>query len=94
VVPKIKGQVLIAHAENDWDIPYTHSEALFNAFLEPLLPSVKLPFNPAALSKEEWSAFTTQIQARNAKRDEIVATTNFPHFGTISEFTEGGRNIV
>ncbi|ESK91229.1 abhydrolase domain-containing protein 12 [Moniliophthora roreri MCA 2997] len=94
VVPKIKGQVLIAHAENDWDIPYTHSEALFNAFLEPLLPSVKLPFNPAALSKEEWSVFTSQIQARNAKRDEIVTTTNFPHFGTVSEFTEGGRNIV
>ncbi|KAK7056629.1 hypothetical protein VNI00_002346 [Paramarasmius palmivorus] len=94
VVPKIKGEVLIAHAENDWDIPYTHSEAIFNAFLEPLLPSVKLPLNPAALSKDEWSAFTSQIQTRNTKREEIVSTTKHTHFGTIQEFKQGGRNIV
>ncbi|KAL0066206.1 hypothetical protein AAF712_006831 [Marasmius tenuissimus] len=94
VVPKIKGQVVIAHAENDWDIPYTHSEVLFNAFLEPLLPSVDLPPKAAALSKDEWSSFTNQITARNAKRDDIVTTTNFPYFGSVKEFSEGGRDIV
>ncbi|KAG7088624.1 hypothetical protein E1B28_012597 [Marasmius oreades] len=94
VVPRIKGEVLIAHAVNDWDIPYTHSEVLFNAFLESHLPSVELPSNPAALSKEQWSRFTNQITARNAKMDEIVDTTNFPYFGTVKRFSEGERDIV
>ncbi|KAF9267591.1 alpha/beta-hydrolase [Marasmius fiardii PR-910] len=94
IVPRIKGEVLIAHAANDWDIPYTHSEVLFNAFLEPHLPSVQLPSNPAALNKEQWSTFTNQITARNAKMDEIVETTNFPYFGTVKKFSENERDIV
>ncbi|KAL0578946.1 hypothetical protein V5O48_003037 [Marasmius crinis-equi] len=94
IVPRIKGQVLIAHAENDWDIPYTHSEVLFNAFLEPLLPDVSLPSNPATLNKDEWSAFSNQITSRNAKRDDIVTKTTFPYFGTVQEFSEGGREVI
>ncbi|THV03860.1 alpha/beta-hydrolase [Dendrothele bispora CBS 962.96] len=87
-VPKIKGQVLIAHAENDFVIPYTHSEVLFNAFLEPRLPSVKLPRNPASLTTEEWSSFTSQISSRKERREEIVATTKIDNFGTVEEFAD------
>ncbi|TEB30787.1 alpha/beta-hydrolase [Coprinellus micaceus] len=32
LVPDIKEDVLIAHAEDDWDIPHSHSDALFDAF--------------------------------------------------------------
>ncbi|KAF5330257.1 hypothetical protein D9758_014440 [Tetrapyrgos nigripes] len=95
-VPRIKGQVLIAHAENDFVIPYTHSEVLFNAFLEPLLPSVKLPRNPASLTTDEWASFTSQLSLRKESREEIVATTKIENFGTIEEFadTDGDRDVV
>jgi abhydrolase domain-containing protein 12 len=36
LVPDIKSNVLIAHAEDDWDIPHSHSTSLFEAFIGPL----------------------------------------------------------
>ncbi|KAF9074506.1 Alpha/Beta hydrolase protein [Rhodocollybia butyracea] len=95
LAPQIKGQVLIAHAENDWDIPYTHSEILFNAFLEPLLPAVDIPSDPVSTTKEDWSAFTAQIAARKSQRDNIVTTTRMANFGVMEEFTDkGGETVV
>ncbi|KAJ6620741.1 Alpha/Beta hydrolase protein [Mycena sp. CBHHK59/15] len=95
LVPRIKGPVLIAHAENDWDIPYSHSEALFTTFLEPLLPAApSLPTNAISLSQAEWSAFTQQLAVRKEKRDGIVTTVALHHFGTVQEFTESGRKVV
>ncbi|KAJ3994102.1 Alpha/Beta hydrolase protein [Lentinula boryana] len=95
VVPQIKGKVLIAHAENDWDIPYTHSEVLFNAFLEPLLPNVDIPSDPVSTTKEDWSAFSAQIAARKNRRENIVTTTQLPKFGVVEEFVDrGGESLV
>ncbi|KAJ3818297.1 Alpha/Beta hydrolase protein [Lentinula raphanica] len=95
VVPQIKGKVLIAHAENDWDIPYTHSQVLFNAFLEPLLPNVDIPSDPVSTTKEDWSAFTAQITARKNRREAIVRTTHLPNFGIIEEFVDrGGEKVI
>ncbi|KAJ3881623.1 Alpha/Beta hydrolase protein [Lentinula edodes] len=95
VVPQIKGKVLIAHAENDWDIPYTHSEVLFNAFLEPLLPNVDIPSDPVSTTKEDWSAFTAQIAARKTQRENLVTTTRLPNFGVMEEFVDrGGESLV
>ncbi|KAG7443181.1 alpha/beta-hydrolase [Guyanagaster necrorhizus] len=94
IVPRIKGEVTIAHAENDWDIPYTHSETLFNAFLEPHLPTVKLPTNPSALSKEDWATFTSQVSARKERREELVTHTKLDNFGTVEEFTDGNRDVM
>ncbi|KIK54601.1 hypothetical protein GYMLUDRAFT_99927 [Collybiopsis luxurians FD-317 M1] len=95
VIPQIKGKVLIAHAENDWDIPYTHSEILFNAFLDPLLPSVDIPSDLVSTTKEDWSAFTAQIAARKAQRENIVTTTRMANFGVMEEFVDrGGETTV
>ncbi|KAI0034613.1 Alpha/Beta hydrolase protein, partial [Vararia minispora EC-137] len=33
-VPELETRVLVAHAEDDWDIPAAHSAALFRAFVE------------------------------------------------------------
>jgi abhydrolase domain-containing protein 12 len=90
----IKAPVLIAHAENDWDIPYTHSEVLFNAFLDRYLPSLPLPENPLTATKELWSEFNAKQQARRAKRRELVIRTDFPKFGTMDEFVADGRKVV
>lgn len=83
-----------AYVENDWDIPYTHSEILFNAFLDPLLPSVDLPSDPVSTSKEDWSAFTAQIAARKSQREVIVTTTRMPNFGVMEEFVDRGGEIT
>ncbi|KAJ7725356.1 Alpha/Beta hydrolase protein [Mycena metata] len=93
LIPRMKGPILIAHAENDWEIPYTHSEALFNTFLDPLLPS--LPSFPSnTLSKDEWAAFTEQFSKRKEAKKEIVSTVELHNFGTVQEGVESGRRIV
>ncbi|KAJ6557219.1 Alpha/Beta hydrolase protein [Mycena vulgaris] len=95
LVPRIKGPVLIAHAENDWDIPYSHSEALFDTFLDALLPpSPALPENALSLSQEDWIAFNIQRAARKEARDELVTSVELHNFGTVHEFTEAGRKVV
>ncbi|KAJ6584663.1 Alpha/Beta hydrolase protein [Mycena capillaripes] len=95
LVPRMKGPILLVHAENDWDIPYTHSETLFDIFLEPLLPPApSLPENAALLTQEDWATFAEQRTKRKQKRDEIVTTVELSKFGTVHEFTESGRKVI
>ncbi|KAG2052924.1 hypothetical protein BDR06DRAFT_1009063 [Suillus hirtellus] len=39
-ISKLKVPILILHAEDDWNLSHTHSDALFDALLEPYLPPV------------------------------------------------------
>ncbi|PPQ68412.1 hypothetical protein CVT26_006084 [Gymnopilus dilepis] len=91
-VPNITASVLIAHAENDWDIPHTHSDVLFQAFLEPHLPPVDTPENPFGLKTEEWDVIRAQQTLRLNKRDETVKTTNIDRFGRVDEFWDAGND--
>ncbi|GLB38272.1 putative serine aminopeptidase, S33 [Lyophyllum shimeji] len=92
-VPRIKSPVLIAHAQNDWDIPCTHSQVLFDAFLEPYLPPVSLP-QGLTLTKDAWTKFSEQREARSSKRSEIVTTRELPNFGTVQQFERDGRKVL
>ncbi|KAG6908332.1 hypothetical protein DXG01_005243 [Tephrocybe rancida] len=92
-VPRIKGPVLIAHAEDDWDIPYTHSVVLFEAFLKPSLPPLDLP-EGLSVTQESWEKFWAQRDIWTTKRAEIVTTTELPNFGTIEEFTADDRKVL
>ncbi|KAK7048136.1 AB hydrolase-1 domain-containing protein [Favolaschia claudopus] len=95
LIPRIKGPVLIAHAENDWEIPYSHSQALFDAFLDPILPpSPELPTNAASLSQEQWSQYMEQLNIRKEKREQAVTSVELHNFGTIHEATLSGRKVV
>ncbi|KAK7021216.1 AB hydrolase-1 domain-containing protein [Favolaschia claudopus] len=95
LIPRIKGPVLIAHAENDWEIPYSHSQALFDAFLDPILPpSPELPTNAASLSQEQWSQYMEQLNIRKEKREQAVTSVELYNFGTIHEATLSGRKVV
>jgi abhydrolase domain-containing protein 12 len=85
--------VLIAHAEDDWDIPHSHSDVLFEAFLDPLLPNMVIPQEPLSLTNDEWNDFTRRQKERSLKRKEIVETTVIPNFGTVSE-TRDGRSVT
>jgi len=86
--------VLIGHAENDWDIPHTHSDVLFDAFLEPHLPSVITPENPFTLTQADWGVITEQRQSRKTKREAIVKSTTVDHFGRVDKFLDGDRKIM
>jgi abhydrolase domain-containing protein 12 len=86
--------VLIAHAENDWDIPDSHSDILFHAFLERQLPPLDIPSNFLAMSKEDWEIVESQQKARQNKRNEILKSTTLANFGRIDEFSEDGRKVV
>ncbi|KAF8654618.1 hypothetical protein AX16_003529 [Volvariella volvacea WC 439] len=91
-VPDIKASVIIAHATNDFDIPYTHSEVLFEAFLSPYLPQVNiLPssgMGVGQITKDEWETYTSQHVLRIQERKKISQHTDLGSFGTLDEFEE------
>ncbi|TFK40713.1 Alpha/Beta hydrolase protein [Crucibulum laeve] len=93
-VPNITADVVIAHAQNDWDIPYTHSEVLFNAFLAPYLPQVDSPMNPMSIKKDEWARISEQQRVRSVKHDALVTRTELPHFGSVEKFEADGRKVI
>jgi len=86
--------VLIAHAKNDWDIPDTHSDVLFQAFLERQLPPLDMPKDFMAVSKQDWEKVQTQQKARQEKRNEILKSTTLVNFGRVDEFFDNGRKVI
>jgi len=93
-VPDIKADVVIAHATNDWDIPSTHSEVLFEAFLDKHLPPLEMPSNPLGMSQAEWDKFTLQQGIRMKEWDQLVKHTDLRNFGSVDEFTADERKVV
>lgn len=93
-VPNITSSVLIGHAENDWDIPDSHSDVLFEAFLDIHLPPVSPPDHATVMTTDQWNTFTTQQAARQNKRNELVTTTVMANFGRVDAFEADGRKLV
>ncbi|KAF9527269.1 Alpha/Beta hydrolase protein [Crepidotus variabilis] len=86
LVPDIKSSVLIAHADDDWDIPSTHSSVLFDAFLKPHLPEeASLPKNP--LSPNDRDNYTQHHAARASVRAQLVSTSVMDGFGVYEQMT-------
>ncbi|KAL1744083.1 Alpha/Beta hydrolase protein [Schizophyllum fasciatum] len=74
--------IVVAHSENDYDIPHTHSETLFAAFLAPIL----------ATSANDDTARHLPI-----RREDIVKRTPIRNFGVVEEFVDsrsGGRRVI
>jgi abhydrolase domain-containing protein 12 len=91
--------MLFVHAEDDWEIPHTHSDTLFDALLEPLLPPhPALPLHPGAWSKEDWDEFVARLSARGEHRAQIVAQRDVVGLGMVREFARepgvGERVVV
>lgn len=85
--------MLIAHAEDDWDIPDSHSDILFQAFLDPYLPPVVEVENPLSMNSESLNEISEQ-KSRRAALDVLVRTTTIPKFGRLEEFIDKKRKIV
>lgn len=92
---KVKVPVLIVHAEDDFDISHTHSDALFDALLDPFLPSVDpLPRDPGSWTKEQWSTYQTQMATKWEVRERLLNRTDIPHFGVMDTFSASGETVV
>jgi len=85
---------LIAHAEDDWDIPHSHSDVLFQAFLEPLLPPVDAPLEPWKMTKEHWEQFAVQQRERRAVHEKVVTSTAIARFGRVDRLMGEKRDVV
>lgn len=81
---------------NDWDIPYTHSEVLFEAFLDPYLPPLNetLSAKSRSLSQDQWQTFMSELSARQEKKAEIVSTKTIPNFGEVQTFKDTERSVT
>ena len=86
---------MIAHAEDDGDISHTHSDALFDALLDPYLPSIdSLPHDPALWANDQWTTYQSQKAAKLAARERLLTRTNMPYFGVMDTFTASNETIV
>ena len=81
--------LLIVHSEDDWDIPHSHSQTLFDAFLERHLP--QLPDIAAEMigaSDEVAERVAKLSQERAALRQELVVASEVPHVGRMEVFSK------
>jgi abhydrolase domain-containing protein 12 len=88
LVPEIKASILIAHADDDWNIPHSHSSALFDAFLDPLLSE------PSVLTNVSDRDVNSAQQTPDARRKELVSHARIHNFGTLDEFIAGDRKVA
>ena len=87
--------MLIVHAEDDPDISHTHSDHLFDALIDPFLPSVDpLPHNPGSWTKEQWNAFQMQMATKQEAREGVLIRNDMPHFGVMDTFAASNETIV
>lgn len=90
--------IVIAHSEDDSDVPASHSDKLFHAFLGPLLPPAPtLPSNPGAISKDDWEKFTHEVTSRKQAEKNLVIVNEVRDFGVTSEFVDsdnGDRRVM
>jgi abhydrolase domain-containing protein 12 len=90
----------LVHADDDFDIPSSHSADLFDTLLEPLLPPPVLTQEvlrlPLSISPEQWKEFRTGEVLRRRVRDEIIQTDRVEQFGRISRFkrSDSGTQVV
>ncbi|PIL35196.1 transporter [Ganoderma sinense ZZ0214-1] len=95
-IQDINVPVLIAHSQDDPDIPYHHSRTLLDKLLAPHLPVAPLlPPNPdMTFTQEQYAAVIEGEKARRAKRSELVRKVDIPSFGTIEEFDGSAGKVV
>ncbi|KAG8214822.1 Alpha/Beta hydrolase protein, partial [Butyriboletus roseoflavus] len=95
IITSVKVPVLIVHAENDWDISHTHSDALFDALIDPFLPSIEaLPREVGSWTDEQWGTYQQQMVRKQEARERLLITTDMPHFGVMDTFAASGETIV
>ena len=78
--------ILIAHSEDDWDIPAKHSQSLFEAFLDPKLPSI--------VGIEGTKAQLEVLEARYKAREALVDKREIERVGNLEVYERDNGNRV
>ncbi|KAL1950041.1 hypothetical protein VTO73DRAFT_5163 [Trametes versicolor] len=97
VVQDINVPLLIAHSQNDLDIPHSHSRTLLDVLLDPHLPSspISLPATPdQILGSADYATYIETQKLRREKRSELVRKLEVPTFGVIEEFDGTAGKVV
>ncbi|OJT09961.1 Monoacylglycerol lipase ABHD12 [Trametes pubescens] len=97
VVQDINVPLLIAHSQNDMDIPHSHSRTLLDVLLDPHLPSspISLPATPdQILGSADYTTYIEAQKLRREKRSELVRKLEVPTFGVIEEFDGTAGKVV
>ena len=79
--------LLIVHAENDWYIPYSHSETLFDSLEQHLPPLPNIAAAMAGASDEVAESIDKLSKERRALRRELVSTSEIPRMGRVEVFS-------
>lgn len=95
-IQDINVPVLLAHSQDDMDIPYHHARTLLDKLLDPHLPeAISLPATPnVILSKEDYQAYVEAEKQRRTVRSQLVRKTELPSFGTVEEFDGAAGKVV
>jgi abhydrolase domain-containing protein 12 len=79
----------MVHAEDDWDIPHSHSQTLFDAFLDQhLLPLPDIAAALAGASDEVMEKMDRLSKERRALRRDLVAASEIPRLGRVEVFSK------
>jgi len=70
----------------------SHPESLFESLLSLILPDI--PSNSGTLTQEQRKEIAAQMREHMERRKQHIVRTEIPHFGTMEEFTSGGRKAV
>ncbi|TFY76379.1 hypothetical protein EWM64_g7630, partial [Hericium alpestre] len=71
-ITTLRTPILVVHSEDDWDIPFTHSETLFSAIMEPHLPELDLPAGPTWAHADEVERLHAVLEERAVTRSKLV----------------------
>ncbi len=85
--------LLIVHAEDDWDIPHSHSQTLFDAFLDQHLPPLPhLAATMAGASDEVMEKIDRLSKERRALRRDLVVASEIPRLGWVEVFSKKDKS--
>ncbi|KAI5122811.1 hypothetical protein M0805_000153 [Coniferiporia weirii] len=90
ILHSIKAPILLAHSQDDREIPHVHSQSLFNELLDPLLPPVPDLPDSSELQTYNWTAYRNAKEARLSRKAELVQTRNISGFGSVHQLVRTG----
>lgn len=96
----MKTDIILVHADDDFDILSQHSLDLFDSLLEPSLPPSTLTpaqlFKPLEIAPEEWAKFREVQTLRQHVREDLIHSEEIVGFGTVSQFkrADTGTKVV
>ncbi|KZT67120.1 alpha/beta-hydrolase [Daedalea quercina L-15889] len=96
VINEFNAPILIAHATDDREVPYSHSRTLIDKLLNQLLPpEFPIPGEPGTPVPHEHAQALAQAQKkRSDAHAALVRKVDVPEFGTVEQFEGTSGTVV